>query len=102
MIAIATNIYEFTNWLKYGTRTVSKPMLIELFDENQKGEALLEKVGLFEDDFEVFFCVLNETFLYTTDTIFQVTVHQITEIKPFPFDMNGHIIRLKIIRKIIL
>ena len=82
MIAIATNIYEFTNWLKYGTRTVSKPMLIELFDENQKGEALLEKVGLFEDDFEVFFCVLNETFLYTTDTIFQVTVHQITEIKP--------------------
>ena len=82
MIAIATNIYEFTNWLKYGTRTVSKPMLIELFDENQKGEALLEKVGLFEDDFEIFFCVLNETFLYTTDTIFQVTVHQITEIKP--------------------
>ncbi|MBK6858881.1 MAG: hypothetical protein IPG95_01140 [Saprospiraceae bacterium] len=37
---------------------------------------------MFEDDFEVFFCVLNETFLYTTDTIFQVTVHQITEIKP--------------------
>lgn len=82
MIAIATNIYEFTNWLKYGTRTVSKPMLVELFDENQKGETLLEKVGLFEDDFEIFFCVLNETFLYSTDTIFQVTVHQITEIKP--------------------
>lgn len=82
MIAIATNIYDFTNWLKYGTRTVSKEMLIELFDENQKSETLLEKVGLFEEDFEIFFCVLNETFLYPTDTIFPVTVYQITEIKP--------------------
>jgi len=82
MIAIATNIYEFTNWLKYGSKTVSKEMLIELFDENQKGEILLEKVGLFEEDFEIFFCVLNETFLYPTDTIFPVTVYQITEIKP--------------------
>lgn len=83
MIAIATNIYEFTNWLKYGTRTVSKLMLIELSDTNQNGELLLEKVGLFEEDFEIFFCVLNETFLYSTDTIFPVTVYQITEIKPF-------------------
>lgn len=82
MIAIATNIYEFTNWLKYGTRTVSKQMLIELSDTNQKGELLLEKTGLFEEDFEIFFCVLNETFLYSTDTIFPVTVYQITEIKP--------------------
>lgn len=82
MIAIATNIYEFTNWLKYGTRTVSKQMLIELSDTNQKSELLLEKVGLFEEDFEIFFCVLNETFLYSTDTIFPVTVYQITEIKP--------------------
>lgn len=47
MIAIATNIYEFTNWLKYGTKTVSKQMLIELSDTNQKSELLLEKVGLF-------------------------------------------------------
>ncbi|MBK7691375.1 MAG: hypothetical protein IPJ31_09730 [Bacteroidetes bacterium] len=82
MIAVATNIYEFTNWLKYGTRTVSKEMLIQLFDANQKSETLLEKVGLFEEDFEIFFCVLNETFLYQTDTIFPVTVYQITEIKP--------------------
>ena len=82
MIAIATNIYDFTNWLKYGTRTVSKEMLIDLFDANQKSETLLEKVGLFEEDFEIFFCVLNETFLYQTDTIFPVTVYQITEIKP--------------------
>lgn len=82
MIAIATNIYDFTNWLKYGTRTVSKEMLIELFDANQKSETLLEKVGLFEEDFEIFFCVLNETFLYQTDTIFPVSVYQITEIKP--------------------
>jgi hypothetical protein len=82
MIAIATNIYDFTNWLKYGTRTVSKEMLIELFDANQKSETLLEKVGLFEEDFEIFFCVLNETFLYQTDTIFPVTVYQIIEIKP--------------------
>lgn len=82
MIAIATNIYDFTNWLKYGTRTVSKEMLIELSDRNQKSETLLEKVGLFEEDFEIFFCVLNETFLYLTDTIFPVTVYQITEIKP--------------------
>jgi hypothetical protein len=82
MIAVATNIYEFTNWLKYGTRTVSKEMLIELFDGNQKSETLLEKVGLFEEDFEIFFCVLNETFLYQTDTIFPVTVYQIIEIKP--------------------
>jgi hypothetical protein len=57
-------------------------MLIELSDTNQKGELLLEKVGLFEEDFEIFFCVLNETFLYSTDTIFPVTVYQITEIKP--------------------
>jgi hypothetical protein len=82
MIAIATNIYDFTNWLKYGTRTVSKEMLIELFDANQKSETLLEKVGLFEEDFEIFFCVLSETFLYPTSTIFPVTVYQITEIKP--------------------
>lgn len=82
MIAIATNIYEFTNWLKYGTRTVTKQMLIELSDSNQKSELLLEKVGLFEEDFEIFFCVLNETFLYLTDTIFPVTIYQITEIKP--------------------
>lgn len=82
MIAVATNIYEFTNWLKYGTRTVSKQMLIELSDIDQKSELLLEKVGLFEEDFEIFFCVLNETFLYSTDTIFPVTVYQIIEIKP--------------------
>jgi hypothetical protein len=82
MIAIATNIYEFTNWLKYGTRTVSKQMLIELSDTNQKSELLLEKVGLFEEDFEIFFCVLSENFLFSTDTIFPVTVYQITEIKP--------------------
>lgn len=82
MIAVATNIYEFTNWLKYGTRTVSKEMLIELLDTNKKSETLLEKVGLFEEDFEIFFCVLNETFLYQTDTIFPVTVYQIIEIKP--------------------
>jgi len=77
MIAIATNIYEFTNWLKYGTRTVSKHMLIDLSDTNQNSELLLEKLGLFEEDFEIFFCVLNETFLYSTDTIFPATSHQL-------------------------
>jgi len=82
MIALATNIYEFTNWLKYGTRTVSKEMIIELSDINQKSEQLLEKVGLFEEDFEIFFCVLNETLLARKDAIFPVTINQIIEIKP--------------------
>ena len=82
MIEIAINIYDFTNWLKYGTRTISKEMLIDLLDKNQNSKILLQKVGLFEEDFEIFFCVLNETFLYQTDTIFPVSVYQITEIKP--------------------
>jgi len=82
MIAVATNIYEFTNWLKYGTRTISKEMLIDLDNVNQDSQTLLEKVGLFEEDFEVFFCALSETFLYKTNTIFPVTVYQITDILP--------------------
>jgi hypothetical protein len=82
MIAISTNIYDFTNWMKYGTRTVSSEMLIDLSDINSKTETLLAKVGLFEEDFEIFFCVLDEKCLKLNDKIFQVTVHQITEIKP--------------------
>ena len=81
MIAIATNIYDFTNWLKYGTRTISVDMLIDLNDEMQHIETLLFKVGMFEEDYEVFFCVIRDTFLNETEPIFPVSIHQIVSIK---------------------
>lgn len=81
MIAVATNIYDFTNWLKYGMRTISADMLIDLTDEMQQRETLLFKVGMFEEDYEVFFCVIEDSFLKVKGPIFPVFIHQIISIK---------------------
>lgn len=81
MIAVATNIYDFTNWLKYGIRTISSDMLIDLNDEMQHIETLLFKVGMFEEDYEVFFCVIEDSVLKVKEPIFPVFIHHIVAIK---------------------
>ena len=82
MIAIATNIYDFTNWLKYGEKYISKDSLIDFAKIDQNVSDLFDKIGLFEESFEVFFCVISPNFNMPDKEIFQLSIFEIVEIKP--------------------
>jgi hypothetical protein len=82
MLAISTNIYDFTNWLKYGNKYISKDFIIDISDVNQNISKLLDKVGEFEEDFEIFFCVLKPEVLKQETNLLKVSTYDILEIKP--------------------
>ena len=82
MLAVSTNIYDFTNWLKYEIKHISKDFLIDISDVNQNISILLNKIGEFEEDFEIFFCVLNPLVLNQQSDILEISTYNIIEIKP--------------------
>lgn len=82
MLAVSTNIYDFTNWLKYEIKHISKDFIIDISDVNQNISKLLNKIGEFEEDFEIFFCVLNPEVLNQQTDILEVSTYNIIEIKP--------------------
>jgi len=82
MLAVSTNIYDFSNWLKYEIKQFSKDFIIDISDVNQNISKLLNKIGEYEEDFEIFFCVLNPEVLNQHSNILEISTYNIIEIKP--------------------
>lgn len=82
MKAIATNIYDFSNWLKYGEMPIAINSIIDLSDLNQDINYLIERIGCFEESFEVFFCVISPLIKLPKDDYYMISITDIVEIKP--------------------
>jgi hypothetical protein len=62
MKILATNLIDFNNWYRYGFKSFSTSLIIDLDDEKllNNPEKLFYKIGFFEDESDVFFVEIEE------------------------------------------
>ncbi len=82
MKVVATNIFDFTTWYKFGNKTISRSSIIDLSDVSLTGESLLAKTGFFEEEYEVFYLELNDDVISGTDELLNVSLYEIIFIIP--------------------
>jgi len=82
MKVIATNIFDFTTWYKFGSKSISISSIIDLSDAALTGELLLAKTGFFEEEYEVFYLELNEDALLGNDDLFNLSLYETVFIIP--------------------
>jgi hypothetical protein len=82
MKVIATNIFDFTTWYKFGIKSVPKAFIIDLDDANLSGEELLRKTGLFEEEYEVFYIEVKEEILSGDKETIDVSLYDAVYIIP--------------------
>lgn len=82
MKVIATNIFDFTTWYKFGSKTISRSSIIDLSDLTLTGETLLAKTGFFEEEYEVFYLELDEKTVSGNDELFNLSLYETVFIIP--------------------
>ena len=82
MKVIATNIFDFTTWYKFGSKSISRSSIIDLSDVTLTGELLLAKTGFFEEEYEVFYLELNDKALVGEGDLFNVSLYETVFIIP--------------------
>ena len=82
MKVIATNIFDFTTWYKFGSKSISRSSIIDLSDVALTGELLLAKTGFFEEEYEVFYLELNEETVTGNDDLFNLSLYETVFIIP--------------------
>lgn len=82
MKVIATNIFDFTTWYKFGSKSISRSSIIDLSDVTLTGELLLAKTGFFEEEYEVFYLELEEKVLLGNDDLFNLSLYETVFIIP--------------------
>ena len=55
MKLITTNIFDFTAWYKFGFKFINRDDIIDTSDDTLTGHKIIEKVGFFEEEYDVFF-----------------------------------------------
>ena len=86
MMVIATNIFEFATWYKFGYKTVPKSLIIDLADPDLTGEALLTKTSYFEEEYEVFYLqVKKSVYLQVKKSVF-VTNNELIHLSLYDVD----------------
>jgi hypothetical protein len=82
MKVIATNIFDFTTWYKFGIKSVPRSFIIDLEDVNLTGEELLRRTGFFEEEYEVFFIEVKEEVISKEEEIIDVSLYDSIYIVP--------------------
>lgn len=82
MKVIATNIFDFTAWYKFGFKTVPKSLIIDLEDVNLSGEELLQKTGFFEEEYEAFYIEVKDDILNDEKELIDVSLYDASYIIP--------------------
>lgn len=82
MKVIATNIFDFTNWYKFGYKTFAKDAVIDLSDVLLTGETVLKKTGFFEEEYEIFYLEFKNDLLNTPADLITLSLHDIDFIIP--------------------
>jgi hypothetical protein len=59
MKLITTNIFDFTDFYKFGFKYINKESVIDTLNNTLNGKELLEKTGFFEEDFDIFFLEIS-------------------------------------------
>ncbi len=95
MKVIATNIFDFTTWYKFGNKSISRSSIIDLSDVELTGESLLAKTGFFEEEYEVFYLELNDNILSGDDELFDLSLYETDFIIPLS-DTGARLLQTKI------
>lgn len=95
MKVIATNIFDFTTWYKFGYKTVPASLIIDLSAPALTGEELLAKTGYFEEEYEVFYLEVKETAFYNNDGLRHLSLYDIDFIIPVS-EMGARLLQSKI------
>lgn len=95
MKVIASNIFDFTTWYKFGYKFIPLDMIIDLADSNINSDELLHKTGFFEEEYEVFFLELPEINCKVTNKPLFLSLHDIASILPLT-EKGGRLLSNKI------
>lgn len=95
MRVIATNIFDFTTWYKFGTKYVSKELIFDLSKKDLSPEELLMKTGFFEEEYEVFYLELNEENIQFDNEIINISLYDIKYIIPIS-NTGGQLLQNKL------
>lgn len=82
MKVVATNIFDFTTWYKFGYKTVSRASVIDLSDVTLTGEILLAKTGFFEEEYEVFYLEVKEGVFAANEDLIHLSLYDVDFIIP--------------------
>ncbi len=82
MKVVATNIFDFTSWYKFGSKPISKSAVIDLSDVSLTGEILLSKTGFFEEEYEVFYLEVSDDLLLKSEELFNLSLYETVFIIP--------------------
>lgn len=82
MKLIATNIFDFTSWYKFGFKFINKDVIIDLSNDEITGQLLIEKIGFFEEDYDVFFLEISNDNLKHNNPFLKLSLNDILNIIP--------------------
>lgn len=82
MKLIASNIFDFTSWYKFGQKHIHKSTLLDLDVLMLQDDQILNKIGYFEEDDELFFLQIPEDSFESDQDIIQLDFSAIVAIIP--------------------
>lgn len=95
MKVVATNIFDFTTWFKFGYKYISFELIIDLNSENLDGTETLYKTGFFEEEYEIFFLEIPDSVLPESNCSFLLSLHDIISLIPLT-EPGGRLLSSKI------
>lgn len=95
MKVVATNIFDFTTWYKFGYKAVSRASVIDLSDVTLTGETLLAKTGFFEEEYEVFYLEVKEDVFLANENLIQLSLYDVDFIIPVS-EVGARLLQTKI------
>lgn len=82
MKLITTNIFDFTAWYKFGYKFINKDDVIDASDDALAGNKILEKVGFFEEEYDVFFLEIPNNYLNNKESTYKISLSDVLNIIP--------------------
>jgi hypothetical protein len=82
MKLITTNIFDFTDFYKFGYKYINKESVIDTLNKTLNGKELLEKTGFFEEDFDIFFLEISNDLLDGKNHILKLSFIDVLNIIP--------------------
>jgi hypothetical protein len=82
MKLITTNIFDFTSWYKFGFKFINRDDVIDTSDETFTGQKILEKVGFFEEEYDVFFLEIPNDNLNNGEGPYKIPLSDVLNIIP--------------------
>ena len=95
MKVVASNIFEFTSWYKFGYKFIPSEIIIDLADVKISGDELLHKTGFFEEEYEVFYLEISEMLFLATNQSQFISFHDVLSLIPLT-EKGGKLLSTKI------